>query len=126
MEAIKKHRIIKHPKHSTNAEEEVENQCLPDYFFERTSITNAINSILNDLHTCVIRGPAGVGKSVIARQYAEKYIKNKEFKKVFEINASDDKIEECMSRFAHEMGISNADCNNNPLSLEQSFKGMSS
>ena len=71
---------------------------------------------------CIIRGPSGVGKSIIARLFAKDCVDEGEFKQVFEINAADDKIEASMRNFATGMGIDTLDENSNSIPLDDLFK----
>lgn len=73
---------------------------------------------------CIIRGPSGVGKSIMARQFAQDCVDQKAFKQVYEINAADDKIEASMRNFATGMGIDTLDENSNWLPLDDLFKSI--
>ena len=91
------------------------------HIFKRNSILEHITSIFKDKNTCILRGPSGVGKSIIARRFEQKCIDEEVFKQVYEVNAADDKIEASMHCFAAGMGIDIQDENNNPLSLDEIF-----
>ena len=96
-------------------------EILPNFIFERNSILENITSIFKDKNTCILRGPSGVGKSIIARRFEQKCIDEEVFKQVYEVNAADDKIEASMHCFAAGMGIDIQDENSNPLSVDEIF-----
>ena len=83
---------------------------------------DTIQSCSNAQNVCIITGESGVGKSVIARQYAEKCVKSKRFKNVHLVNAADDKIEESIRSFACSMGLNIPDDNSKPLQLDEVFQ----
>ena len=97
---------------------------LPDFTFKRESIHKLIKSIFKDNNMCIIRGQSGVGKSIMARRFAQDCVDQNVFKHVYEINAADDKIEASMRNFATGMGIVTLDENSNSIPLDHLFKSI--
>ena len=93
-----------------------------DEIFPRKSFIDAIDLSLFKYGVCVLRGDSGIGKSYVAEMYKKKAEKERKFKHIFVVNASNQNIQKSMEHMAQEMCLNYLDENSNPVTFEKIFK----
>ena len=90
---------------SSKSNEKIDFKSLEGHLYERKTLLERIRSNFESENICIIKGESGVGKSTLARQYAEKCVNVYRYKKVYMMMVSDEVVEESIRTFANGLRI---------------------